>query len=122
MVKSTGNVRFLKKGDGFRTYAMTVRGDLTLHGVTRATQVEARVTHLVASEKTRPRLPGDLLAARVKLSVRLANFGIRGMEGVVGSKVGETIDIGVSIVGNTGAKLESGNAGNPCNPCAKSKR
>ncbi len=121
-IKSTGNVRLVKKGDGFRTYAMTIRGGLTLHGVTRAMQVEARITHLTASEKTRSRLPGDLLAGRVKFSVRLANFGIRGMKGVVGSKVGETIDISVSIVGNTGASAKAGNPGNPCNPCAKSGR
>ena len=61
-------------------------------------------------------MPGDLLAARASFEVSLADFGIAGPKGMdlVGSKVGETIQIDVSVMGST---VSASMAANPCNPC-----
>jgi len=122
--ESATNVRLVKKGEGFQTYRMTLSGGLTMHGVTRRMTIPIRVTHLVESEKTRTRMPGDLLAGRAEFSVRLSNFKVKGMKGVVGSKVGETIDLKVSVMGSAPTAAGNPCAKNPCagkadNPCAK---
>ena len=87
-----------------------------MHGRTKSVTFPARITYLKESDMTRQKMPGDLLAARAEFAVSLADFGVTGPAGmgIVGSKVGETIDIAVSLVGST---QPSGMAHNPCNPC-----
>ncbi len=58
-------------------------------------------------------MAGDLLAGRASFDVALTEFGIKGFEGVVGSKVSETINVDVSFM----ASNKNPTAKNPCNPC-----
>ena len=121
-IDGTNGVKLLKEGDGFRTFEMKLSGIMTLHGQSRRLYATARVTYLPESERTRTRLPGDLLAGRAKFKVPLKHFGIKGFEGVVGSKVSEEIEISVGIMGSS-RKAAAEPAMNPCaktaaNPCA----
>jgi polyisoprenoid-binding protein YceI len=109
----------VKETDEFQTFDATLVGDFSLHGKSKRIEVPARVTSLVESEKTRKRLPGDLLAGRAEFQVALADFGVTGPAGmgVIGSKVGETIEIEVRFTGSThkpdlGRLRESLEAGN----------
>lgn len=95
-----------------------------MHGQTKELKVLARVTYMKASEKTRAKMPGNLLGGRARFEVPLAAFDITGPKGmdIVGAKVGENIQIDVRFTGTT-ATASAGNpcagkAGNPCNPCA----
>ena len=92
--------RILKETDSSKTFTVNVSGELNLHGVSRPVQMEARLSYLVENEKTKTRLPGNLLAVRTGFDVRLSDHNITGPEGmeIIGAKVGEVIRIEVSLV------------------------
>ena len=94
------------------TYDLTIIGDFSLHGMTRKIEFPGRITYLKESEATQQRLPGNLLAARAAFEVKLKDYGVTGPEGmnIIGSKVGETLSIEVSLMGNS---QEPEMAGNP---------
>ena len=94
---------------------MTLLGQFDLHGRSKRVSIPARVTYLRESEKTRSKMPGDLIGIRANFTVALADYGITGPAGMdlVGSKVGESVDLEVSVF----ASNERPSAGNPCNPC-----
>lgn len=100
--KVTG-AELIKETDSAKTFDLDVAGELTLHGVTRPVEMSARVSYLPESEKTRTRLPGNLLAVRTDFQVNLADFKITGPEGssVIGAKVSETLKIEVSLFAGT---------------------
>jgi polyisoprenoid-binding protein YceI len=112
------NVKTVKSSDGFQTYEVTVVAEFGLRGELKEIEFPGRITYMKESEKTRARLAGNLLAARAEFEIPLAAFGITGPSGagLVGSKVGETIAIEVSLVGSS-AKMIAAYPGNPCNPC-----
>ncbi len=110
------DIKKVKSSGTTATYEVFVHGELTLRGKTQAISFPARITYLEESEATKQKMPGDLLAARASFEVRLADFGITGPKGMdlVGSKVGETIQIDVSLMGSS---VSASMAANPCNPC-----
>ena len=116
-------VKKVQSGEGFNTYEMVAKGPFTLRGITRSLETTLTVTYLEEGEQTRQRLEGDLLAARTSFQVSLSDFDIKGFDGVVGSKVGKTIDIEVSLVANASSGSATG-AANPCagNPCGGKSR
>ena len=79
-------------------------GEMTLHGVTLPMTVPVTLIYMEESEKTKARLPGDLLQLRTKFSVKLADFGIKGFGDLIGSKIAEAIDIEMGIVGTNAVK------------------
>jgi len=110
------NVREVKKTGGFATYEMTLTGPFTVRGKSVNREIDARVTYMKESERTRERLPGDLLAIRAAFNVPLAEHGVTGgeMGQVIGEKLSNVIDVEVRVVGSS---KKPGGAGNPCNPC-----
>jgi polyisoprenoid-binding protein YceI len=75
-------------------------GNFTLHGVTKKIIVPFSLSYIVESDKTRQRAPGDLVMFAADFNISLKDFNITGTEGVVGSKVGETIEIKAQLFGN----------------------
>jgi len=106
--------------DAAQTFDVVAHGQFTLHSVSRELAVPGRITYLKASEATAKRLPGDILAARARFSIVLADHGITGPAGmgIIGSKVGETIDIEVSVMGSTGSPAP---ANYPCTAVGATK-
>ncbi len=79
----------------------TAKGDFTLHGVTRPLDAKVVITYLNESAQTKQIAAGDLALVKVEFSVPLKAHGIAGKEGVVGSKVGESIAISAQLFGST---------------------
>ena len=98
------DVREVKITDDTQTYDVIAVGNFSLHGVSKNVEVPGRITFLTESEATSKRLPGHILAARSEFTVILEDYGITGPPGIVGSKVGESIDIEVRIMGSTGSE------------------
>ena len=96
----TKDVKEVKKTGEFQTYDATLVGMLELNGRSKEIEVPVRFTYMVESEKTKPRLPGNLLAGRANFAVTLADFGISGPAGMdlIGTKVSDSILIEVSFV------------------------
>ena len=114
------NVKVIKKTDNFTTYELQVSGPFKLHGKTKTIEATARITVLPESDQTKQKMPGDLVAVRTSFEVNLADFGIKGFDGVVGAKVSESIGVAVSLMASNmdpGATAQSGAGKNPCNPC-----
>ncbi len=112
-IESVKDVKTVKETASYKTYELEIEGSFSLHGKTKRIKAPARMTYLPESEQTRQKMPGDLLAGRASFDVALTEFGIKGFEGVVGSKVSETINVDVSFM----ASNKNPTAKNPCNPC-----
>ena len=117
-IESTKDVYPTATTQAYQTYKMTLVGSFSIHGQTRQVQIPARITFLRESDKTRTKMPGNLLGVRAKFDVALADFGITGPAGMdlIGSKVGQTVGIEISAFASD-TKTTAGNPGNPCNPC-----
>jgi polyisoprenoid-binding protein YceI len=76
-------------------------GDFTLHGITKKMTIPFEVTYMPASEATKKRASGDLVMIKADFTVGLKDYNIAGAQGIVGSKVGETIKITAQLYGNT---------------------
>ena len=97
------NVKEVKKTDNSVTYDLTAVGKFQMHGVKNQLQIPARVTFLKETEMTKKRLEGNLLAVRAEFEVKLADYGVTGPKemDLIGSKVGETIQVEVSLMGSS---------------------
>lgn len=89
-VKATGN-----KANARAT------GDFTMHGVTKKMTIPFEITYMPESEATKKRAPGDLVMIKADFTVALKDYNVAGAQGIVGSKVGETIKITAQLYGNT---------------------
>jgi len=124
-ITSLKNIKEVKTTKDAMTYDITIVSEFSLHGKTRQIEFPGRITYLKESEATQQKLPGNLLAARASFDVKLKDYGITGPAGmdIIGSKVGETISIEISLMGNSDSQAMAGNpcsgekAMNPCNPC-----
>ncbi len=91
VIAETRDAKLEKETDEFRTYSMTLVGDMTVRDETREMKIPAMVTLMPASERTKFRAPGDLLAIRCDFEILLSEFKISDM--AVGLKVAETIEL-----------------------------
>ncbi len=117
-IESARDIRQTKSSQDYQTYRVRGFGSFTLHGQTKQVAIPARMTYLRESEKTRMKLPGNLLGIRVQFELTLADFGVTGPPGkdLIGSRVGETVNIEVSVFASD-KKPPAANPCNPCNPC-----
>ena len=81
-------------------------GAFSLHGVTVEKAVPFEATYILESEQTRKRAPGDFVMIQATFQIALKDFDIKGVQGLVGSRVGEVIDIQATLFGSTAAGPE----------------
>jgi polyisoprenoid-binding protein YceI len=113
-ITAVRDLKQTRQSGGVRNYEGTLLGNLTLNGVTLSKRIPVRVSYMTASEQTAARLPGNLLVGRAQFRVLLSDHRVKGMEGVVGSRVSDAIDVEIRFA----ASDEQPGAGmNPCNPC-----
>ena len=84
----------------------TVLGSFTLHGVTKELEAPFKATYLIGSEMTARRAPGDLVMVRSSFEIALGDYDVKGVRGLVGSKVGKAIQVEVSLFGSTAVALQ----------------
>jgi polyisoprenoid-binding protein YceI len=75
-----------------------ITGDFSAHGVTKEVVADVTMTYLDESEKTKMKMPGDLLGVEAKFSIVLSDYEVDNM--VLGAKVSDNIDITVTMVGS----------------------
>lgn len=76
-------------------------GKFTVHGVTKPMTARITITYVPESAETKGRASGNLIALKATFTVKLSDFGITGKSGLIGSKVGETIEITADLFGNS---------------------
>lgn len=79
----------------------TATGTFSMHGVTKQMSIPFTITWLDESATTQKRAPGDLVMVEASFSVALKDFKVAGSQGLIGSKVGETIAITAKLFGST---------------------
>lgn len=89
------DVKPAKQTSEFATYDLTLVGDMTVKGKTKELTIPARITMMPASEKTKARAPGDLMAIRAMYTIKLSDFGVQ--DGVVGTKVADELTLETSL-------------------------
>lgn len=98
-------------------------GTVHLHGATRQEEVALRVTYFREGERTRVRLPGNLLRIEGRFDLQLKDYNIP-IPKLVVMRLDNRISVAVDIFATDAppsalAKLNPCNpcGGNPCNPC-----
>ena len=76
-------------------------GNITIHGKTKYISSPVTVTFLKESAGTKKRASGDLFLIEGKFDVALKDFNYTGVKGVVGTKVGEVINIDYKLFFNS---------------------
>jgi polyisoprenoid-binding protein YceI len=79
-------------------------GKFTLHGVSKEMKIPITMKYVKESEATKKRAAGDLVMINANFSVALKDYNVKGKGGIVGSKVGETIQLEAALFGATGEK------------------
>lgn len=98
--------------DGQKVKA-TLVGKFSVHGVTKEIEVPATLTYFKESERTKAKAPGNLLIANADFNIKLADYGVKIPDMVVG-KVNDEVQINVNFVSSD----KNAGGDNPCNPCA----
>ncbi len=93
-VKSTSDAKAVAKGTAVGTYSM--------HGESKEINVSVEMIYMPESPKTKKRAPGDFLNVQGEFEVALADFNVEGAKGIVGSKVGEVIQVSFNVFMNSG--------------------
>ncbi len=88
-----------QEGDGFKTYSLTLVGDMTVKDVTREMSIPARVTLMEESQRTKSRAPGNLIAIRCEFEILLGDFGVK--DDVIGLKVADQVTLDIALFGST---------------------
>jgi polyisoprenoid-binding protein YceI len=94
VIKNVSNVKSLEDNK----LEANVVGDFTTHGVTKEVVADITMTYLDENEQTKKRAPGDLLGVEAKFSIVLSDYEVDNM--VLGSKVSDSIEITVTMVGS----------------------
>jgi len=97
------DVKQIKTDKTTSTMDLHVIGTFSMNGQTNMVEFPGRITFLKETEMTKKKMEGDLLAVRANFEINLADYNVTGPAGmdIIGTKVGETIAIDVSLMGNT---------------------
>ena len=88
----TEDAKLVKSGDGFSTWAVTLVGNMTVHGVTNEIRVaNSRVSFLDESPRTAQIAKGDLMFIKSTYTVRLSDYDMTNTD--IGGKVSDVIEL-----------------------------
>ncbi|NQW30670.1 MAG: YceI family protein [Ignavibacteria bacterium] len=89
------------KANGKTVITAKANGKFTCHGVTNPLVADISIIYLPESSETKKRASGDLAMITAKFLVALKDYKITGRGDIVGSKVGEEIQIEASLFANS---------------------
>jgi polyisoprenoid-binding protein YceI len=98
----------------------TLVGKFSVHGVTKDVEVPATLTYFRESEKTKAKVPGNLLVADAEFNIKLSDYGVKIPDMVVG-KVSDEVVISTNFVASDKNASENNPCGmvqGKCNPCS----
>jgi len=72
-----------------------------MHGETKQIKAPITLKFVRESDATKKRAAGDFALVQTSFKVALKDFNVKGTAGIVGSKVGEAIDIDANFYGST---------------------
>ena len=94
-------VKGIDKPAGRATVEALAVGVYSMHGKSKSISVPVTLIYIKESENTKKRALGDLVSVEGSFQILLKDFDVTGMGGVVGSKVGESINISFKVYYNS---------------------
>lgn len=94
-------VKGIDKPAGRSTIEATAIGLFNMHGKSKQISAQVTIIYIKESENTKKRASGDLISIEGNFSLQLKDFDVTGKKGIVGSKVGETINISLKLYYNS---------------------
>lgn len=76
-------------------------GSFTMHGISKTIKATIYIKYVNETDATRKKAPGDFVMIKASFKVPLKDFNIAGKQGIIGSKVGENIEITANLFGST---------------------
>ena len=100
-VKKFSGITIKKSDNSSVEFSATAEGTCTLKGSSKPTKAKIYVKYVFESENTKKRASGDLVMVDADFSVSLKDFNVLGKGDIIGTKVGENIDLDIKLFGNT---------------------
>jgi polyisoprenoid-binding protein YceI len=87
--------------DDMKPVDLTVEGNFTVHGVTKAITIPMKVTYFKESEGTKSRLPGDIVHVQAKWDLLLSDYDIKRPQFII-LKLDDKQAIDIDVFASTG--------------------
>lgn len=87
--------------DDSKPVDLTVEGNFTVHGVTKAITIPMKVTYFKESESTKSRLPGDIIHVQAKWDLLLSEYSINRPQFII-LKLDDKQAIDIDVFASTG--------------------
>ncbi len=100
-IKGLTDIQIIKQENGNGEIKAIAKGDFIMHGESKQISSPITLKYIRESEATKKRAPGDFSFVQASFSIALKDFNIKGVRGLIGSKVGETIQIDANFYGST---------------------
>jgi polyisoprenoid-binding protein YceI len=100
-IKGLSEIQIIKQDNGMGEIKAIAVGEFTMHGETQQIKSPITLKFVRESEATKKRAAGDFALVQAAFKIALKDFNVTGTRGIVGSKVGETIDIDANLYGST---------------------
>ena len=100
-LKKLADIKISKSDNGIAEFSAIADGSFTMHGISKSMKATIYIKYVNESDATRKKAAGDFVMIKASFKVPLKDFNIAGKQGIIGSKVGENIDISANLFGST---------------------
>jgi polyisoprenoid-binding protein YceI len=100
-VKKLADIKISKSDNGTAEFTAIADGSFTMHGIAKSMKASIYIKYVNESDATRKKAAGDFVMIKASFKVPLKDFNIAGKQGIIGSKVGENIEITANLFGST---------------------
>lgn len=100
-LRKMANIKISKAENGLAEYTASAEGNFTMHGISKPMKALLSIKYVNESDATKKKATGDFIMIKTSFKVPLKDFNIAGNQGIIGSKVGETIEIDANLFGST---------------------
>ncbi len=100
-LKKLADIKISKSDNGTAEFTAIADGSFTMHGIAKTMKASINIKYVSESDATRKKAAGDFVMIKASFKVPLKDFNIAGKQGIIGSKVGENIEITANLFGST---------------------
>lgn len=100
-LKKLTSISIKKSDNSVIEFSAIAEGMCSVKGIPKPAKAKLLVKYVLESEITRKRSQGDLVMIDADFSVSLKDYNVLGRGDIIGSKVGENIDLDIKLFGST---------------------
>ncbi|MFN4917313.1 MAG: YceI family protein [Ignavibacteria bacterium] len=100
-LKKLSSISIKKSDNSGIEFTAIAEGMCSIKGTAKPAKAKLIVKYVLESETSRKRAQGDLVMIDADFSVSLKDYNVLGRGDIIGSKVGESIDLDIKLFGST---------------------